>query len=86
MKKFLVLILAVLMVGSLFASGASESGAAAEKERKLVIYSALNEDETKLVTDLFEQKTGIKTSAICLGGGEILSRIRAEKESGKHGF
>ena len=79
MKKFLVLILAVLMVGSLFASGASESGAAAEKERKLVIYSALSEDETKLVTDLFEQKTGIKTSAICLGGGEILSRIRAEK-------
>ena len=40
MKKFLVLILAVLMVGSLFASGASESDAAAEKERKLEILKA----------------------------------------------
>lgn len=80
MKKTIALLLVLFVVFGVFAQ-ASEEKKSAEPERKLVIYSALNEDETKLVTDLFEQKTGIKTSAICLGGGEILSRIRAEKEN-----
>lgn len=79
MKKLVALLLVALMAFAVFAGGAQEQGA--EKQRHLTIYSALNEDETKLVTDLFEQKTGIKTDAIILGGGEILSRIRAEKEN-----
>ena len=80
MKKLIATLLVLFVVFALFAQGASEKEGA-QKERKLVIYSALNEDETKLVTDLFEKKTGIKTSAIILGGGEILSRIRAEKDN-----
>jgi len=80
MKRIVSVMLIISLAFALFANGTSEDkAAAATKERKLVIYSALNEDETKLVTDLFEKKTGIKTSAIILGGGEILARIRAEK-------
>lgn len=47
----------------------------------LVIYSALNEEHTEAVCKAFEEKTGIPTSCVLLGGGEILARVRAEKES-----
>lgn len=77
MKKAITVALVLLVVFGLFAGGTKE----AKDQRKLVIYSALEEDQTKLVTDLFEQKTGIKTSAIILGGGEILARIRAERSN-----
>ena len=54
---------------------------AACPDDELVIYSAVFEDQTEAVCAAFEEATGIKTSCVVLGGGEILARVRAEKEN-----
>lgn len=48
---------------------------------KLTIYSAVFEDQTQATVKAFEEATGVKTQCVVLGGGEILARIRAEKEN-----
>lgn len=73
MKRIVALALCLAML--LTCAGAFAQG------QSLVVYSALNEEHTEAVCKAFEEKTGIKTTAVILGGGEILARIRAEKEN-----
>lgn len=64
---------------------AAESKTAEEGEKrddlKLTIYSAVFEDQTQATIKAFEEATGVKTQCVVLGGGEILARVRAEKDN-----
>ncbi|MBQ8080928.1 MAG: ABC transporter substrate-binding protein [Clostridia bacterium] len=75
MKKLVALLLAAIMVLSLAAA------ALADGDRKLVIYSAVYDDETQGLCKRFEEVSGIKTSCVVLGGGEILARVQNENEN-----
>ena len=89
MKKIVVLFLIfTLVIAGLFAGGGAQSGSAAPSSQnqdnsklKLTIYSAVFEDQTEAVCKAFEQETGIKTACVVLGGGEILARVRAERQN-----
>lgn len=101
MKKFLSLALALTMVLSLLAgcgqsgqsAGASASaapsasaGASAQTGGKLVVYSALNEDNTIAIADQFKKDTGIEIEYISLGGGDAVARVQAEMGNPKADF
>lgn len=77
MKKILALILACAMVFSLAACGDSGKQEA-ETSTKLVVYSALNEDNTIAIADQFKADTGIEIEYISLGGGDAVARVQAE--------
>lgn len=92
MKKFLSLFLALLMLLSLAAcgggntaptppedSGSKETAdAPAQTGGKLIVYSALNEDNTIAIADQFKKDTGIEIEFISLGGGDAVARVQAE--------
>lgn len=76
MKKLLVIaILAVICVPMIFAQGGQEA------KQTLTVYAGLLEEHAALVCQEFEKKTGIDTNFVRMSGGEILARIRAEKEN-----
>lgn len=87
-KKVLSIALCALMTTGLFAGcGNKASGDAAKQETKkdlkLTIYAGLMEDHANAVAKEFEKQTGVKTSIVRMSGGEILTRIKAEKENPK---
>lgn len=64
------------------AKAAATTAASAQKKRPdlhLTIYSAVFDDETQAICKRFQEETGIQTSNVVLGGGEILARVKAEK-------
>lgn len=71
-------------------SGASASAdtkgaqpAEAPKSTKLVVYTALNEDDILALQKKFKEDTGIDIAYIRLGGGDAVARVQAEKDSPK---
>lgn len=86
-KKILSLALCTMMTaGILSGCGSKTSEAAkpeAKKDLKVTIYAGLMEDHANAVAKEFEKQTGVKTSIVRMSGGEILTRIRAEKENPK---
>ena len=97
MKKFLSLALSVLMLLSLLAGcgggsstddGAQQDGGSetAESGGKLVVYSALNEDNTIAMAEQFEKDTGIEVEYISLGGGDAVARVQAEMSNPQADF
>ena len=91
MKKFLSLALALMMLLSLAACGNQAETPPADGEPaqeppaeqpqsggKLVVYSALNEDNTIAIADQFKADTGIEIEYISLGGGDAVARVQAE--------
>lgn len=98
MKKFLSLALALMMLLSLAACGGQEeettppadSGTQQETPAqtggKLVVYSALNEDNTIAIADQFKADTGIEIEYISLGGGDAVARVQAEMGNPKADF
>jgi iron(III) transport system substrate-binding protein len=71
----LVVILIVSSGGFLLASGQEED------TLSLTIYAGMLEEHAALAAREFEKATGVKTSFVRMSGGEILARIRAEKEN-----
>lgn len=95
MKKFLSLALASVMTLSLLTGCGSEappaasgagSSAPAENSGKLIVYSALNEDNTIAIADQFKADTGIEIEYISLGGGDAVARVQAEMGNPKADF
>jgi iron(III) transport system substrate-binding protein len=82
MKKIICSMMALLLVFSLTACGT----AAPEKSTKLVVYSALNEDNTIAMAEKFKQDTGIEIEYLSLGGGDAVARVQAEMENPKADF
>ena len=79
MRRFLVAMLFVsLALFSVFAGGAQEGG---EDQGRLVFYAGLQEDHAAMIAEDFEAETGIKTEFVRMSSGEILARIRAEKDN-----
>jgi iron(III) transport system substrate-binding protein len=52
-----------------------------EAREELFIYSVVNEEETKQLADLFTERTGVKVSYFRAATGEIISRVKAEKNA-----
>lgn len=50
---------------------------------KLVVYSALNEDNTIDLAERFKKDTGIEIEYISLGGGDAVARVQAEMANPK---
>jgi iron(III) transport system substrate-binding protein len=48
---------------------------------ELFVYSVVNEDETKALTELFTQRTGITVNYIRAATGELVNRVIAEKDA-----
>lgn len=72
MKK-IVYILTIMLL--LVACGNSKS------QEKLVFYAGIEEDHALLVATEFEKETGIPTEFVRMGNGEILARLKAEKNN-----
>ncbi|GAA0728478.1 ABC transporter substrate-binding protein [Clostridium malenominatum] len=58
----------------------TEPKEAAKKPEKLTIYSGLMEDHMVAAVNQFQKETGIKVDAVRMSSGEIMGRIKAEKE------
>ncbi|KYZ76599.1 iron ABC transporter substrate-binding protein [Anaerosporomusa subterranea] len=84
-RVFITLATLMLFCAGLLA-GCGSSQPAAEKtaqSKNLTIYTALNENEIGTYVKAFEAKTGIKVSFVRLSAGEIITRLRAEKNNPK---
>ena len=81
MKSFIVvlLLLAVVIGGCAPASTTSKPAVTV----KLTLYSAVNEEYVKKLASEFEKETGIKVESLRLSAGEIVARVRAEKNAPK---
>ena len=81
-KKLVVLILVVVLVVAVVIKisvkpGTSQSG---KGGGKLVVYSPNSEGLMNATIPLFEEKYGVDVEVIQAGTGELLKRIRSEKE------
>lgn len=80
-KRIIVLsvLLSILVSGFVAANGSQES--ASEDKGKLVFYAGLQEDHAAMIAEEFEAATGIKTEFVRMSSGEILARLKAEKDN-----
>ncbi|HPZ16183.1 MAG TPA: iron ABC transporter substrate-binding protein, partial [Sphaerochaeta sp.] len=80
MKKVTTLLLVALMVlpFALFAAGQSEAKSASNE---LTLYYSHAADWTDPIIKEFQDRTGIKVNLVGAGTGELVSRIRAEKDN-----
>lgn len=92
MKKWLSTLVAVLLVTSIFtacgsSAPAAEGGAepSGQKETKaggkLTVYVGFQEDHAVEAMKQFTADTGIEAEMVRMSGGEILAKIRAEKDN-----
>jgi len=75
------LLVYALAAGALWAGPARDGGGKDAGGGNLLIYSVINEDETKALIDLFAKKTGVKAEYLRAATGELLNRVIAEKGS-----
>lgn len=80
MKKLLVLIVVASLIFSLVGCSKGEANGGSD-EMKLTVYAGMQEDHAILAVKEFEKATGIKTEMVRMSGGEIFSRIKAEKDN-----
>lgn len=74
MKRVLILVAVLgLVASSLFASGRAEG------PRKVVLYTAHEQDIVDGMVPMFEADTGIKAEYVKMGSGDIIQRARAEQ-------
>jgi len=78
-KSLTILSLILFAFTSVFATGSQES--AAEDKGSLVFYAGLQEDHAAMIAEEFEAETGIKTDFVRMSSGEILARLKAEKDN-----
>lgn len=84
-KKMFSMILAATLTTTLFVGcGAKNTEtSSSKKDQKVTIYCGLMEDYMVAATKQFESETGIKVEAVRMSSGEIVGRIKAEKENPK---
>ena len=76
--------LAAPVVGWAQASPNQKLVEAAKKEGELVYYTTMTLDQSKVVTDRFEKKYGIKATLFRTGGGPLLNKIFTEARGGRY--
>lgn len=77
MKKILLSILGAFMI---FSCGAKQEQKV-ENQEKLVVHAGLDEEHAAIVTQKFQEKTGIPTEYVRMSNGEILARIKTEQNN-----
>lgn len=77
MKKISFLFFLTIFSAMVFAVGNKEKS----QDQTLLIYSVVNDEETRALADLFTEKTGIKVEYIRASTGELVNRVIAEKNS-----
>ncbi|MEW8956370.1 ABC transporter substrate-binding protein [Clostridium sp.] len=82
-KKLLALALGAVMTMTAFVGCGSKESGSKDSDLKLTIYSGLMEDYMVKAVNEFQKETGIKTEAVRMSSGEILTRMRAEKANPK---
>lgn len=66
------------------AFGVVSLGAQAQgSEKELLVYSVVNQEESQLFADLFQQETGVKVSFLRAATGDLINRVIAEKDAPK---
>ncbi|OXS54469.1 hypothetical protein B1A99_26330 [Cohnella sp. CIP 111063] len=75
--------LAVLLAGSVIAAGCGSDGKGKEggKSDSLTLYYSHAADWSDPIVKEFQEKTGITVNLVGAGTGELIARIRAEKEN-----
>lgn len=79
-KKWLALLLTGVLTLSIAGCGDSKSS---KKNQEVTIYAGLMEDFMVKGVQEFEKETGIKVNAVRMSSGEIMGRIKAEKNNPK---
>lgn len=77
--KSLMLVLMVALLG--LSCGKSEDKEAVKDSGSLTFYAGLQEDHAAMIAKEFESETGIKTSFVRMSSGEVLARLKAEKNN-----
>ena len=80
-KKFSMILTAILII--VMVTGCTSTGNGDKKPNRLTMYIGVVEEQALKIAQEFEAETGIKVDFVRMSGGEILSRIRAEKEAPK---
>jgi iron(III) transport system substrate-binding protein len=79
MKKLIVLLLVLGIVGSLFAAAPKEDvSAAPQATDKLVVYSPNSDGLLNATIPAFEAKYGVEVEVISAGTGEVFKRLQGE--------
>lgn len=73
MKALALLAVAALAAVPLFAEGSKE-----QAEKKVVVYSSVDEANAKKILDAFTADTGVKVAFVHLSSGPAMARIKAE--------
>ena len=71
MRKSFVVVLGAALITAFFTCGAFAAN--------LVVYSSVDEENSKVILEAFTKSTGIKVDMIFLSSGPAMSRIEAEK-------
>ena len=84
-KKMKYLGLLILFVVILSGCGNKDEKKEDKKDelKELTMYIGVVEEQALKIAQEFEKDTGIKVNFVRMSGGEILSRIRAEKDAPK---
>ncbi|HHY53648.1 MAG TPA: ABC transporter substrate-binding protein [Clostridiales bacterium] len=61
----------------------SQASSQSSKSNKLVVYTALNEDDIVTIQKEYKELTGIEIEHIRLGGGDLAARVQAEMANPK---
>ncbi|WP_428909742.1 extracellular solute-binding protein [Niallia sp. Krafla_26] len=91
LKKWSLFVVFLLFMVAMVGCSSNETSNSEEKQaknspqenvdEKVVVYSPHGEEIMTELANLFEEETGIKTEFLTMGGGELVDRIRAEKEN-----
>lgn len=73
----------LLLAGLLSGCGSTSTTNQSQQPKKLTLYCGLMEDHMVKAIQEFEKDTGIKVEAVRMSSGEILGRIKAEKNNPK---
>ncbi len=76
MKKVFLVVLVTMLASFMFAGGGSDN-----ESQSVVVYSSVDEANTKKILDAFEADTGIEVTFVHLSSGPALARIQAEKNN-----
>jgi len=82
-KKLALLVMAAVASMAIAGCGGGEKKAAAPKaeEKVLTVYTARAEGLNNAVIPVFEKETGIKVNMVVAGTGEVVKRVKSEKNN-----
>lgn len=82
-RRLLAVLLVILLATGLLSGCGGSPASNQQQPKKLTLYCGLMEDHMVKAIQEFEKDTGIKVEAVRMSSGEILGRIKAEKNNPK---